>query len=560
MSRFGSLVRTALRVNFGLSLFRPREILRRKRDLWMIPLIVLGAASLGPVLYFYLKIIRTVHGWLAPTGQQAVLITAAVLAGQVFVFIFGFYYVISAFYFSRDLEILVPLPLAPAQVMTSKFAVILTNEYLTIALLVLPVFVSYGLLEGAGAGYWLAAGLVYLFLPVIPLAAVGLLVVGLMRVANFSRKKDVLIIVGSLILMTAALGGQLWLGRSAGASPDPEAIARIFASSDGFVRSLGAKFPPSLWATKIVAGGSAGEGLKSAALFFGMSALLFVGLVAAAGKLFYGGLVGLGETSGRKKALGRRALAGRLSSGRRPVRAVFLRELRIMNRTPIFLLNGVLSVVLIPVLFALMAKTGSGRSDIAGILKALGSANPVASVLVSALFMAVSGCLNGTSSSAFSREGGQFWLSKVIPVSPRDQAKGKFLHSYAVAVLGIVAAAAVIRFTVRPAASVMAAAAAYSAVGAVALTSLGMMIDLARPLLNWTNPQKAIKQNLNVLLAVLADLAFFGLLFLLAKFLGRAGMSAAAAMAVLFALLTVLSAGSYRLLLAFADKRYPQIE
>jgi len=561
MSPLLSLVRTALRVNFGLSLFRPREILRKKRDLWMIPLFVLGAASLGPILYFYVKIIQVLHGWLVPAGQQAVLLTAAVLLGQLLVLIFGFYYVISAFYFSRDLEILIPLPLTPVQVMLSKFSVILTNEYLTVALLVLPVFISYGVLEGAGVGYWLSAALVYLFLPVIPLAVVGLLVVGLMRVANLSRKKDALIIVGSLVLMTAALGGQVWFSRSAGSSsPDPEAIARSLAAPDGLVRSLGAKFPPSVWATRTMAGGPGGAGWGNAALFFGASVLLFAGLVLAAERLFYRGLLGLGETSARRKTLGREALTGRLSSGSHPVRAVFSRELRLMNRTPIFLLNGVLSVVLIPVIFVLMAKTGGGRSDATQILAAVGSKNPVAAVLASALFMAFSGCLNGTASSTFSREGGQFWISKVIPVRPRDQAKGKLLHSYAVALLGIAAASVVILLTFRPKAAVLLAALAVGAVTSFFLTTVGMMIDLVRPLLNWTNPQKAIKQNFNVLLAVLADLAFFILMFFLVKILGKGLLSGNSLVVAVFILLATLSVAGYRALLAFADRRYPHIE
>ena len=37
--------------------------------------------------------------------------------------------VISVFYFSNDLPILIPLPLKPWEVLTSKFAVILANEY-----------------------------------------------------------------------------------------------------------------------------------------------------------------------------------------------------------------------------------------------------------------------------------------------------------------------------------------------------------------------------------------------------------------------------------------------
>ena len=51
----------------------------------------------------------------------------------------------------------------------------------------------------------------------------------------------------------------------------------------------------------------------------------------------------------------------------------------------------------------------------------------------------------------------------------------------------------------------VAIAAGLALVAAVLLTAVGMIIDLARPLLDWTNPQKAIKQNLNVLLAMFAD-------------------------------------------------------
>lgn len=34
------------------------------------------------------------------------------------------------------------------------------------------------------------------------------------------------------------------------------------------------------------------------------------------------------------------------------------------------------------------------------------------------------------------------------------------------------------------------------------MTELGMMIDAYRPLLDWDNPQKPMKQNLNVLIAM----------------------------------------------------------
>ena len=51
-----------------------------------------------------------------------------------------------------------------------------------------------------------------------------------------------------------------------------------------------------------------------------------------------------------------------------------------------------------------------------------------------------------------------------------------------------------------------------------------MIIDLARPLLDWTNPQKAIKQNLNVLLAMFADAGIVAAVYFGIRSLVKAGV------------------------------------
>ena len=237
-----------------------------------------------------------------------------------------------------------------------------------------------------------------------------------------------------------------------------------------------------------------------------------------------------------------------------------------MNRTPIFLLNGVLVSVFLPAIFILMATidTGgkaSGRGgDPMALLKALASANPLISILATALFMTICGSINGTASSTFSREGAQFWISRVIPVAPREQAAAKFLHSYLVAMLGVVTAGIVAAFFLHLEAAALIPAAGLSLVAGVLLAAVGMMIDLARPLLDWTNPQKAIKQNLNVLLALVADVGILTIAFFVVKALVKSKLAMGPVLGILFAGLAALSAASYAALLKFADKRYPEIE
>jgi len=559
MKKLFSLIRVGLKANFGLSVLHHR-LFKEKKDIWLVPLIGLGVISLFPTLYGYLKLIKSIYGILKPLNQQQAMLTFSILAGQFLVLLFGLYYVISAFYFSKDLEILIPLPLKPFQVMLSKFTIILVNEYLTIMVFVIPVIIYFGILAKEGFSYWIKALIVYLLLPVIPLAIVSLLVVGMMRVVNLSRKKDALIIVGSLLLIVVALGLQFVGGKSSNSKPDSEAMVKFFTSSDSLLKQVGAKFPPSIWATKALSGGLTGSGLLNLLIFIGASLVLFCGILVMAEKLFYRGLIGIGEISARKKALSQTEMSRMVSSGRRPVKAIFQREWRIMNRTPIFLLNGVLAVILVPLIFVLMVKTGSGKGSGAFLLYALASAKPVYVILAAACFMTICGSLNGTASSTFSREGSQFWMSKVIPVSPREQVIAKFLHSYIISLLGIITACVALVAIFHLKAVACAVAIVLALLAGIVLTAAGMIIDLARPLLDWTNPQKAIKQNLNVLFALLANVGFLTVLGFLLFFLAKAGIPSTTLLIALIAVLAFLSLFSFRFLLEFAERRYREIE
>jgi ABC-2 type transport system permease protein len=565
MSKVATVIRAGLRSNFGLATLKHR-LFKEKKDRWLVPLVALAAVGVLPTLYGIVLLVENAYLLLKPMGQERALLTLGLLAGQLLILLFGIYYIISAFYFSRDLEMLIPLPLRPSEVMISKFAVIVINEYLTVAAVVLPVVITFGALAKGGVGFWVNTILIYLALPIIPLAIVSVLVVAMMRFINVSRKKDILILVGSLVLITASLALQVGLRRTQGPQGNMQAVTAFFTSPDSLLNRVGSKFPPSIWATKAVAGGFSGEGLANLALLLGVSLAFFVGIVVMSEKLFYRGLVGLSETTGKKRRLTRDEMSRRVTSGRRVGAAVFGREWKIMNRTPIFLLNGVLVVVIVPVIFVLMATMGSGRGggggggDLTSILKTMTSANPLYAILAAALFMTICGSLNGTSSSTFSREGAQFWISRVIPAAPREQTAAKFLHSYMIASLGVVTASAVAAFILHLKAVHLAAAAGLSLVAGVLLTAVGMIIDLARPLLDWTNPQKAIKQNLNVLLAMLADIGILTALFFGVRALIRAKLATNAVLVVLFAGLAALAALSYQILLKFADKRYPEID
>jgi ABC-2 type transport system permease protein len=148
VSRFASLLRAGLRSNFGLSIALHRLFVEKK-DRWYVPLFGLAALGVLPTLYGFVLLIRSLYGFLQPMGQERLLLAYGILLGQFLVLLFGLYYVVAAFYFSRDLDMLIPLPFRPVEVMLSKFAVILVNEYLTMMPLVLPLLIAFGVLSKA---------------------------------------------------------------------------------------------------------------------------------------------------------------------------------------------------------------------------------------------------------------------------------------------------------------------------------------------------------------------------------------------------------------------------
>jgi len=557
MKKLISLVRAGLKSNFSFLL--PRHYsLPKKKNMRYLFLIVLGLAGFGSLLYLLLGLIKFLFRILQPIGQQSALLTLAIIAGQLLVLILGLFYIISAFYFSRDLQILIPLPFKPSQVILSKFFIVLTNEYLSLSFFLLPVFFYFGLLDHSPFSYWILIIPVYLLLPVIPLAIASVLAICLMRLVNLSRKKDLLILVGSLLLIVGQFFFQVRLSHSRIETQSQELI-QFFTSPESLMNQVGAKFPPSLWASKILIQGFSTKGLSTFALLSAVSLLFFYGLVVLGEKLFYRGLIGLQEISAKVKKLTAQQMAEKISSGFHPVRAVFWREVKVMNRTPIFLLNGLLAVILIPLLLLISIKTQSGQS-ISFLTKFISAERPLFLILGSSCFFILCACLSGTASSTFSREGRHFWISKVIPVPPRFQVMAKFWHSYLVSILGIIAAALVLVFSFKLRIVDYSLALLQALIISWTLTALNMVIDLSRPLLNWTNPQKAIKQNVNVFLSLLLNIVFLVFMAALIIILINLKISDRLIYSLLLLLNFCLAYIAFRFLLDFAQRRYAQIE
>ncbi len=160
MKIFLKLLAINIKVNFGLSalrdFFRTRSKTRALPQAILITLaIALGG---GSFIVMYSFIADNIFKAGNVLGQPEIVLTLAFLICQMMMIFFGIFYMMSAFYFSNDIQFLVPLPLKPYQVLGSKFLIVMLFEYFTAIPVMLPPVIIYGIRTGIGVGAGVIAG------------------------------------------------------------------------------------------------------------------------------------------------------------------------------------------------------------------------------------------------------------------------------------------------------------------------------------------------------------------------------------------------------------------
>ena len=198
-NQFRAVYRTLLNLNFSISHSRETYLVQKKR-LWEPILIVVTLGVAGAMLITaYVKLLNMMYDNAAALGQGNMILTLAIVLGQVIVLLLGLFWVISVFYFSDDSAILTPLPIPASTVILAKFGVLMVNEYITLAFFLIPAFAVYGIRTAAGALYWIAAVVVFLIVPMLPLAVSSIVSVILMRFVNVRKSRTFFMVLGSVL-------------------------------------------------------------------------------------------------------------------------------------------------------------------------------------------------------------------------------------------------------------------------------------------------------------------------------------------------------------------------
>jgi len=566
MKPFFSLLKISLDSNFGISALKFR-FTREKKKLWEPMLIIFSIIlGLGSILALYSLLLTGVFAAGKSIGHPDVILILSFVFTQFIILFFGAFYVMGAFYFSKDFGILVPLPLKPYEVLGTKFLTVMCNEYITALPLMLPPILIYGIGMGQGFLYWVKGILLTLAVPSIPLAVGSLFVITLMRFVNLRRSKDLLAIVGGTLGLILAVSINI-LVQGLPKGNEADFLKNLLQSRTGLIDEIGRKFPPAIWAT-IGLSDPGASGWLNFLLFIAVSVLLFAFFLWLGNLIFYKGLLAGQETSSGK--------AGRISrkaaeifgdetaamTANSPVKALFIKEWRLLMRTPIYFLNGFMGNIIGPIIvIILFVVQRQSSSDTVQILQFIKDPSLIKYVTLGGLgFILFVAGMNTAASTTLSREGSTFWISKLIPVSAENQVLAKFFHGFAISSVGIVVTVAIMAIFIKLEMLRVAVVFVLGLVGAVSLVCVNMLFDVFHPKLIWTNPQEAIKQNMNALLGMAASLilvAFFAAATVALILLGASELLTYCGLAVIMG---VAGAVSLKCLMIMASRKYRSLE
>lgn len=505
--RLTSLISTLINSHYGIS-YKKFIYFKKKERLWEPILITFAIFSMiVGMVPLYSIIMKTSFEQMTAMGLQNLFLMQAFTATTFIGFFFGLFIVVNYLFFSREMKVLLPLPLKPSEVMTAKFSVIILDQMLISLVLLLPPLIYFGVKTSQGLLYWFFAAVIFLLSQILPVMLATVIILPLYRVIKFDRYRDFFIFILASLLLVASLFFVAITNRmSFSGGFSPEALARILSDPESLINKVGRIYPPAILVVKSLTAGSF-EGLIAFLGFVVLHVFVFLLLLYMGKKFYYSTYIELQEAHAKRTKVGKDELERLFGKSRSRFAALMAREWKYFLRVPSFSFNGFINVVIFPILLLIFASVNGEQME--EIKRFIPLIKPYA-VPLGVLVAVLAGGINSLSPTLLSREGRLFIELKALPVSPTTIFVVKFTHIMTITIIAPIFVSIALHMFLELSLIQSLSIFFISTVNLLFLNLLQTMIDSKKPVLDWDNPSKAMKQNINVALTIPIIFGFVG--------------------------------------------------
>ncbi len=502
---------------------------------------ILLAICIAPIFLLLTSSMTASYGILQKLNLLPLLFASIFSSAAVAMIVFGIFYVLSIFYFSDDLNYLLPIPLKPYQIVGAKLVLVILFEYFIEIIIVLPLLIAAVLNNGSILTF-LYSIVVFITFPIFPVIICSIFCIVMMSFTNFFKDKDKFkMISGAFGIIFVILINVFF--RSAGKS-STSLIDSIKANSNT-LNNVNSIFINAKLAALSVLNGNNLNGLINLILFLFISILSLILFFIIAEKLYFKGALGISEASSKGIKMSDEQF--KKSSRKNAVIISYtIKELKLLVRTPAYFLNCILfGIAFPPILLFLTLFTNKGMNQFSNIPE-----SSMTLVVCSSILIVISS-FNLITSTAISREGSNFYFMNYIPVPYEEQILAKVFSgvivSYCSLLLVFILGVIILKLSLVLAIFTL----IISIIGILATSFLGIILDLNFPKLDWDNETRAVKQNFNPVIMIFGSVFFSVILSIVISLLN---LPVILTFLILVAFFIVLTLIAYRLAMSFGGK------
>lgn len=483
-------------------------------------------------------LVKRINEAFSLINQGELTITYMYIGAVMMMFFACIPFIISIFFYSKDLKFLATLPVRADIIIFAKLASVYIYLFIIGAFFLGTSIVVYIIDIGVSI-YLILAGLLALFMaPLLPMILATVIIIPFMSFIGKSNKRNLLAILGNVLLLVTIIFFQILITRI---EMDPEALNRILLEEGGILRLIGRSFPPSIWLTRMITGS-----LIDAGLFILLNAALFYLLKLVSEFLYIKGLLAFNQEGGNIKEKGKIYYKKR-SKGFQLIK----RHIGIIFSSPIFLLNTVLIMFLPIIMFLILSFTGELTSEILS--------SPYMSTYMVYIYSGIitaPAIVGSLSATVITREGKNFWETKVMPISAKENIKYRIYSTLIITFFASILLGFIGGIYLNVGLRVVMQAVAFCISATLFLSTVDIFINIKRPTLNWLSPTAAVKNNLNVILSLAIRVLLGGGFYLLYRVISTRVSSIILLFSLILFILYIIS--NYILYTVY-PKRFEQI-
>lgn len=468
--------------------------------------IILGAYLMGIFAFLSYGLITT----LKQVNQETMFIGIFFLGLALLTIIQSIISATNIFYFSKDIEYILPLPLKPKEILISKLNVILITEYIMEIIFAITPITLYGIITGQGVLFYIIPLLVLLVFPIIPILIATFIIMIIMSFSKGAKNKDRFRLIAPLIGIILAVIMSFSLSGTSNYSEDD--LLNALKQANSMVEMVSDNLPIIKPAINAIVNSSFIEFLKLLII----TAILYILFILLGNKIYFRGVVG-NLSSGTKKGKKIKLKDIKANTVRK---SYVLKEFKTLLKNPIFFIQCVLPSVLMPVIFLgifiVSLNSNNSQETLNEFKSVLG--NYIETPIGLAVIISVTEFLTSMlyiAPTAISRDGQNAIFMKYIPISYYKQLIYKGIPNIFFGTITSIMVMAFIYILAKPSILFLATIFVINLILLILQTLLMELVDLRKPKLEWTTEYAVVKQNLNLFWPVVLNLLEIGIIFII---------------------------------------------